>query len=264
MTEPWDAPEFGADVPLPVPAPARRRLEVVAHQLDLARAVRPLGSGHRRAFVHPVPQDAHLVLVLKKKLTFYCATSYRNNNSQRSQIRDVGMPVASYLVCTRSSILLVSREERSNSAAGRHTHRFGVHSQLPFVLHLVPLHVVFVESEPDFAAQQRRDFPAVLLLRLVARVLEDDGLELAAVLAAQVGVGGPQHVVGRTAEVRDALVAGDHPDDHVGDAVLRLPRHKRAFSEHETFDAQLIRVSLCTMSQFGRNHHQRNIPCAVH
>lgn len=53
--------------------------------------------------------------------------------------------------------------------------------------------------------------------------LEEDSLELPAVLAAAGGdVFGEEDLVGRHAGVGDALVALQHPDHHVGQAVLRL------------------------------------------
>ena len=59
-------PELWTDVPLALPAPARRGLEAFLVELSFSGDVRPLVARQGGAFVGPVTQDVRLVLVLSE------------------------------------------------------------------------------------------------------------------------------------------------------------------------------------------------------
>lgn len=70
--------------------------------------------------------------------------------------------------------------------------------------------------------------------RAKPRYLQEDGLQLPAVLAAAAGdVPGEEDLVGWHAGVRDALVSLQHPDHYIGQAVLGLENTKAVVSDRE-------------------------------
>ncbi len=54
------------------------------------------------------------------------------------------------------------------------------------------------------------------------KYLKNDGIKFSTVFSSEVWVRRPQHPVSRAAEVSYPLVASDHPDYYIRDAVLRL------------------------------------------
>jgi len=67
-----------------------------------------------------------------------------------------------------------------------------------------------------------------MLKFVTSTCLQPDCLQFACVLAPAFWLWRPQNKVGRTAVVRNAFTGGNHPDKHIGNAVLRLQFHFKA------------------------------------